>query len=100
METNQIRIDDLQKAIILLLSNFKTNIGEVIEIENDFYWDIPSKELYNPYEEPKQLTLGQLSDDINEVQRLANEPSSAISYDLKRISNIIKAMSIENPIVF
>lgn len=100
METNQIRIDDLQKAIILLLSNFKTNIGEVIEIENDFYWDIPSKDLYNPYEEPKQFTLGQLSDDINEVQRLANEPSSVISYDLKRISNIIKAMSIENSIVF
>nr|WP_199158658.1 hypothetical protein [Pedobacter sp. ASV2] len=100
METNQIRIDDLQKAIILLLSNFKTNIGDVIEIQNDFYWDIPSKELYNPYEEPKQLTLGQLSDDMNEVKRLTDEPSSAISYDLKRISNIIKAMSIENPIAF
>jgi len=102
METNQmkVKIDDLEKVLILLFAQLRENVGDILEINNDFYWDIPAEDLYNAYEEPKKLTLGQLSDDLNEIKRLIASPDEAISYDLKRISNIIKSLSNENPIAF
>jgi hypothetical protein len=95
----KIKIDEIQKITFLLFSKLKENKGDEIEIANDYYWDISNDELYNPYEEPKNITLGQLSDDIKEIQRLAN-PDDAIIYDLKRLAVILKAISVENQTAF
>jgi hypothetical protein len=96
----KINIDELQLILSQLLSRLKESKGADIELNNDFYWDIPSEELYNPYQEPKELTLGQLSDDWQEIKRLTDNQLDSIPYDLKRVSNILKALSIENPIAF
>jgi hypothetical protein len=96
----EINIEDLQKVISLLLSNLKKSAGDVVEIQGDYYWDIPSEDLYNPYEEPKLLTLGQLSQDFAEIQKLVKDPQDAVPYDLNRISTILKALSVENPTCF
>lgn len=95
----KISIDEIQKITSLLLSRLKESRGNEIEITNDYYWDISDEELYNPYEEPKNITLGQLSYDIEEIQRLINS-DDAIMYDLKRLSVIFKAISIENQTAF
>jgi hypothetical protein len=95
----KVNIDEIQKIISLLLSKLKESKGNEIEISNDYYWDISQDELYSPYEEPKNVTLGQLSDDLEEVQRLIKS-DDAIMYDLKRLSNILKVLSIENQTAF
>ena len=95
----RINIDKLQWITSFLLLKLKEEKGNEIELQNDFYWDISEKELYNPYENPQNISLGQLSDDLHEVNRLLKS-DDAITYDLKRISNIIKALSIENPMAF
>lgn len=69
------------------------NCLEEIYIEDeDFYWDMDMNDLYSPYKEPK-LFLGQLSDDLNEVERLADIENQSFSYDLKRISVILTLLS-------
>jgi hypothetical protein len=50
-----VNIDDLQKTISLLLMKLKEREGITIELKNDYYWDIDSNELYNPYEQPKDF---------------------------------------------
>ena len=95
----KVNVDELQKTILLLLAKLKESKGNEIEIQADFYWDIPWEELYNPYSTPKDLTLGQLSDDLLEVNKVI-ESQAVIPYDLIRISNILKALSVENQIAF
>lgn len=95
----KVNIDEIQKITSLLLSKLKESKGNEIEISNDYYWDISQDELYSPYEEPKNVTLGQLSDDLEEVQRLIKS-DDAIMYDLNRLSNILKVLSIENQTAF
>jgi hypothetical protein len=95
----KVNIDEIQKITSLLLSKLKESKGSEIEISNDYYWDISQDELYSLYEEPKNITLGQLSDDLEELQRLAKS-DDAIMYDLKRLSNILKVLSIENQTAF
>ncbi len=84
-----VDIEELEKYILLLLFKLKSSQGNLIEMKED-YWDISSAELYNPYEEPKTISLGQLSDDINELKRLLDSEEEAIPYDLKRIGEIFK----------
>ncbi|RZA02508.1 MAG: hypothetical protein EOP47_06655 [Sphingobacteriaceae bacterium] len=93
-----INIDELQKHILLLLNKLKERKGANIELENDYYWDIDSKELYNPSEEPKDLSLGQLSFDWEQIAKAKSE--DLIPYDLERVSNILKALGVEYPIAF
>lgn len=100
MDNNtRISIDEIQKITLLLLARLKESRGVEIEIKSDYYWDISDEELYNPYEEPKNITLGQLSDDIEEIHRLANSDDE-VMYDLKRLAAIFKAISIENRTAF
>jgi len=49
-----------------LLTKLKENIGDEIMISNDYYWEISPDEIYDPYKEPENFTLGQLSDDMQE----------------------------------
>lgn len=96
----KVNIDELQQIIHFLLSKLKEQKGNEIELENDFYWDISSDELYKPYDDPKSISLGQLSDDLTEIYRLSKAKDEAIPYDLKRIAEILKALSIENSVAF
>jgi len=95
----KVNIDEIQKITSLLLSKLKESKGNEIEINNDYYWEISNEELYNPYEEPRNITLGQLSDDLDEVHRLL-QSDDAIMYDLKRIAGILKTLSLENQTAF
>ena len=97
----KINIDELEDCLSQLLSKLKESKGLNIELTNDFYWDIHSDELYNPYVQPKELSLGQLSDDWQEIKRLVgNNSSNSIPYDIIRITNILKALSNENQTAF
>lgn len=96
----KVNIDELQEIISYLLIKLKEQKGNEIELENDFYWDISSDELYKPYDNPRNFALGQLSADLTEILRLSKTKDEAIPYDLKRIAEILKALSIENSVVF
>jgi hypothetical protein len=94
-----INIDEIQKITFLLLAKVKESQGNDIQITKDYYWDITDDESYNPYAEPEHITLGQLSDDVEEVKRLLYS-DEAIMYDLRRIAIILKALSAEYPVAF
>jgi len=92
-----IRLNEIESILTLLLTDLKEKFGNEIAIENDYYWEISAGELYNAYNEPENFTIGQLSDDMQELRRLQNS-ENIIAYDLNRISRILKAISVENPI--
>jgi hypothetical protein len=93
-----VNIDELHETITLLLMKLKEKKGVNVELTNDYYWGIDSKELYNPYDQPKDFALGQLSFDWEHIQK-AN-PEELIPYDFEKVSCILKALSNEYPIAF
>jgi len=95
----KINFDEIQDTVIFMLSTFKEHKGVEVEIKSDFYWDISMEEIYNPYDEPRNITLGQISDDIIELRR-AMKSGEIVPYDLKRLANILIAISIENQAAF
>ena len=90
----RIDIKKIETITSVLLAKLIEIKGATIELSHDYYWDIPTDDMYNPYQEPKHLTLGQLSDDLEELQRLCESSDDAIPYDLGRIASILKALSL------
>jgi hypothetical protein len=93
----KVKISEIESVLTLLLTSLKEKVGNEITIDSDYYWEISADEIYDPYKEPENFTIGQFSDDMQELSRLSNSKDS-ITYDLNRISRILKAISIENPI--
>ncbi|EYF04837.1 Hypothetical protein CAP_3863 [Chondromyces apiculatus DSM 436] len=62
--------DALRRATLTLLAHLDATGQREMEIEEDFYWNVPADQRYDPYEKPEALTLGQLSDDGSEIQRI------------------------------
>ena len=90
MENSTVDIQKLKIQLLETLDELQKAKGRYIEVKEDYYWDISQEDIYNPYKEPTVLTLGQFSDDIEELKNINRKP---ISYDLKRISSLIRVLS-------
>ena len=67
-----LKVNELEKVLNLLISELKKHNGNEIQIDKeDYYWSIKEKELYNPYTKPKELTIGQISEDLEHINKLA-----------------------------
>ena len=87
-----IDMHKLEAITSILLSKLRESNGNNIELPHDYYWDIALDDLYNPYQEPTSLMLGQLSDDWEDVQKFC-ESDDSIPHDLKRVAAILTALS-------
>lgn len=75
-------IDDLRKAAELILNRLAEEGISEIELTKDYCWIIPEKQKYDPYAQPVELTLGQLSEDWKEIQRVVHGEQEADAYQL------------------
>jgi hypothetical protein len=92
-----VNIDHLEKVLSILLAELKVKKSTLVELKGDFFWDIAPEELYDPYNDPHTFTLGQLSDDIDRMERILTTKES-VPYDIKRMACLLIALSYENPI--
>lgn len=89
----KVDVNTIEKAMLSLLQELRHQKGDVIEIEPvDYYWAIDQEELYNPYSNPALLTLGQLTDDLDELQKLASQEAKPVSLDLVKLSAVLTAI--------
>jgi transcriptional antiterminator len=87
----QIDIDQLEQALKTLIDELRKRKGNIINIEQpiDYYWSVTEEDLYNPYENPKELTLGQLSDDLQEMHKIAQKQTEPVSYNFVKMSSLM-----------
>ena len=85
----KLAIVDLRTATNLLLDHLEATAGGEIEIEDDFYWEVPSESRYDRYSEPREHTLGQLSEDIEHIVKVARETEDPINYGLVWLACIL-----------
>jgi hypothetical protein len=72
MRQMKITTDELRRASNALFDYLDRTEQREFEIDEDFYWVVAEEERYAPYVEPKTWLMGQLSDDVGEIKRIAN----------------------------
>lgn len=93
----KINIHELETVLHTLLTELKEQNGAEIEIEGeDFYWAIPQEDLYNPYEKPQELMLGQLSDDLEHLHKLATHELPVVGNDFVKLSSIFQVIGYKD----
>jgi hypothetical protein len=88
----RITTEELREATLTLLAHLEDSGCSEFEFDEDFYWSVPEGALYNPYAvpAPESLTLGQLSDDCDEVRAIAQGKKSPLPYYLVWLAAVLK----------
>lgn len=90
MET--ISIDQIESLFRNLIDHLKRSNIKELSFDDDFYWNVPTKELTNLNNDP-ELTIGSLEDDINFLKSLLQEEFETNFLELERLSALLKLMS-------
>lgn len=86
----KIAIAELRTACKTLLDQVEASGIDHVEIADDYYWDVPADSRYRPYEKPTDLTLGQLTDDWAEIERLVAGTGTPVAYSLVWLAAILR----------
>lgn len=92
----KISSGDLLRATELLLQHLDERGQNEFEISKDFYWEVPFADRYDQYDQPSDLTVGQLSDDWAELERMLSGSKEPIGYGLVWLSSILRAVGEES----
>ncbi len=87
-----IELADLRRTSERLFKHLQEKGIDSIDIPVDYYWNIPTGQVYNPYQEPSALDLGQLTADWNELQTLLDPQNEPIAYYLVWLAAILRAI--------
>lgn len=102
MESNNmiLKVLDIKKLINVLSDELnELNDTDTFEFGDDLYWNIPDKDLYNPYKEPTELTMGSLIEDWEFLQKVLKRERKIIDYDLYKLASILKLLGKKNIII-
>lgn len=93
----KIHVADLRNLANLLCDYIDESGYEFIEIPNDLYWFIDKNEIYDPYNEPSNCTLGKLSEDWNNLLTILKKESDPIGYAMIWFASVLRSIGEEIP---
>ena len=88
----QVSVLELRAVSEQLFLHLERSGYSSVELDSDYYWNIPKKLRYNPYEEPKELVLGQLTDDWDNLCKILEGASDPIAYACVWLSTVLRAV--------
>lgn len=91
-EQTVVSIDLLRALCVNLLDHVQSVEGPEVRLDKDYYWSVPVEQLYDVYSPPTDLTIGQLSECLTNLERLRDDPSKTTSYALVWLADLIRAV--------
>ncbi|MFE9566304.1 hypothetical protein ACFYM0_34950 [Streptomyces sp. NPDC006487] len=91
-EPLQIPLDQLRAAFELALQHIEASAGSAVALEHDYFWSVPGDELYDVPNEPKTITIGQLSESWKHLEDLLADPNRAVGHHLVWLADVLRAI--------
>jgi hypothetical protein len=85
----EISLERLRAVANALFSHLETNGVTAVTISEDYYWDVPALARHDRYEEPRGHTVGQLSDDVAELDRMIDGARPMVGYGLVWLAAVL-----------
>ncbi|MEU7888655.1 hypothetical protein AB0B54_24390 [Microbispora bryophytorum] len=93
-EPTRIDVEQLRRVLEVLMNHVTGESRTEITISNEYFWSVPSPEIYNAYEQPTGLTIGQISESWDNLQRMV-EDDGVIGWGLVWLGDILRAIGHE-----
>lgn len=88
----KVSINELREISNRLLDHVESLGVKDVDISADYYWTIPADQLYDPSLEPAAPSLGQLTDDWNELQLIRQGDRPPVAIALEWLAAIMRAV--------
>lgn len=88
----QIEVSKLREISKKLFSHLENNGYDQVELEVDFYWNIPEEEKYQMENSPKDLDIGQLDEDWDFLQEVLKQDHEPIGYEFVWLGKVLEAI--------
>lgn len=85
-----VKLAELRAIADRLFTHLQDSGREEFDVLDDYYWEISKEELYDPSKDPKDLTIGQLSHDLERLRAILSEEDPPIGYALVWLSSILR----------
>lgn len=98
MECNkfEISIEDLKNSIDVILDHITNDLGiNKIELDQDFYWQIPEDSLHLLDQKPENLTMGSLIDDRDFLQTVLSDKECGLSLMLLHVAPLLRYVALK-----
>ena len=92
----KVKVRDLQLVAEQLFAHLEAGGVEEIELPCDYYWNVPDEALCKVYEHPKELSIGQLSEDLRQLSRIQNGEASPVGYALVWLAAVLKCVGAQS----
>lgn len=86
---SKFSLDELERVTQILFKHLRDSGKLEFELTDDYYWHISKDERYNPETTPKALNLGQLTDDLSQLRKIAGGQSTPVAFDLTELASIL-----------
>jgi hypothetical protein len=97
-EPLRISIQELRQVLGALLDEIAAVSGEVVEIPDTPFWAIPADIRHNVYEEPRDLTIGQLSEAWNNARATTSSDEVPLRYGFVWLPDVLREIG-EQPLI-
>jgi len=84
-----IDIQKLKEAINLLLDHVIDKGSDSITLEEQFYWKVNDNEKYRVNNEPTELSVGDLFDDLDFIEKFYRTKDNIVSYTLTEVAPVL-----------
>ncbi len=88
----EISLEELRDLCNSLIQHIIDNGNKSVNLKVDYYWNIPTSQIYDPYKKPTELTLGQLSFDWDQLIQISQSQKEPIGYNLVWLAAILRAV--------
>lgn len=90
-------LKELREATNQLYDHLGRSVGKEIEVPDVFYWAISSAARRDQYDEPTEFTLGQTSEDVRELRRIASRETDPMGLGLVWLAAVLREVGEEYP---
>lgn len=87
----EIPVETLRRAAAILLDRLEASSGASVALDQDMFWAIPPEHRSNVYSEPTEFTVGQVTESLQSIIRIVDDPSCATSFALVWLADLLRA---------
>lgn len=87
-----VNIPELRTAWIRTLDLAEVRLGSTVELDADYYWHLAVDDAFDVANEPKALTVGQVSDDLQEIHADHDRVPEEAWHDLSHLVGVLRAL--------
>jgi hypothetical protein len=91
-ENLTVTMEELRTFTNMILGHLESVGQQDLELRHDYFWSIGPDELYDVYESPGELTIGQISESLATLRRISSGKSPPIGYALVWLADILRAI--------